>query len=204
MTCFVATLTEFLEKLLPGLASGSVTALGTVYSYLKGIKDKILEVEKKLADLEKRVGSTDSDTGRKSGILGMATDAIAGLSSIRKDLEKLQEEIEGEDKRRTNPGFSSQDFSLFEDRILKSIQEKTPSSHPPSKEVKALEEKIRALEGQLQRLGERVERCQTQEQANTERFQKEQVIQDILSKVGKIQGSLEIFHNILEKISKIR
>lgn len=201
----MATLTEFLEKVLPGLASGSVTALGTAYSYLKGMKDKIAELEKQAAtlvkqvgDLEKRVGSTDPDTGRKSGILGIATEALAAVTQIRKDLTDLEN-----DRSSSSGGgggsFSSQDFSLIEDRILARVKDiQTPSS-PPVKE-----DRIKALEDRIRRLEEKVERCQTLEQANADRHQKEQMIQEITGKVGELQGTLKTLHSILEKIAKIR
>lgn len=188
----MATLAEFLEKILPGLASGGVTAIGTAYSYLKDFKARITTLEStlnslqhtlsdlekrtgvactNLAELEKRVGRSNPDTGTKSGILRLASDAKVQSDNLTSRVSEIE-------------------------RILQ--------ERPGSQESMWVDPHVKLMEDRIKRLEDRIERFQTLEQAQREQSARDRAAQELNDKVSKVQGSIDTLHSLFEKIVGVK
>lgn len=183
----MATVGEILEKLVPSVISGAGTALATVYGYLNDLK-------KRVADLEKRLGTVDQDTGSRSGMLGVIeklqkkVESIEGASdSLVENLDRLEAQV----KERKE--FSSADVSFFEDRIHDRLK----------KDYAILLEKIEKLEKRVEIAEGKIAQCQTITEAQKEREQREASLQRMTETVGRVQGHIESLRQIIEKFLKL-
>lgn len=177
----MATVSEVLEKLVPGLISGASTAAATIYSYLSDIK-------KRLTNLESRIGSVDPDTGKASGLLGLVRQQRSEIEGLQEEVKNILVEVkalrkESDSSTRGGGGFTSTDFSLLEDRISKNLKDT----------IDRQSKKIAQIEGKL-------DRCVTKESEAS----REAAISKISVETAEIKGSIQTLHSFMEKLMKLR
>jgi archaellum component FlaC len=176
----VATVSEVLEKLVPGLISGASTAAATIYSYLSDIK-------KRLTNLESRIGSVDPDTGKASGLLGLVRQQRSEIEGLQEEVKNILVEVKAlrkeSDSSTRGGGFTSTDFSLLEDRISKNLKDT----------IDRQSKKIAQIEGKL-------DRCVTKESEAS----REAAISKISVETAEIKGSIQTLHSFMEKLMKLR